>query len=141
MDKIDAFFDKIPKDFPVSFELRHPDFYKEENKLKVAEILRKHNTPWIITDTAGVRDIIHQVITSDTVFIRFSGCDNPDVDKKRMNDWVDRISQWWGQGVREVYWYAHNIPEEKTPMYAAYFIKRVNEKLGLSLAVPEVPQH
>ena len=140
MDKVDAFFEKIPKDFPVSFELRHPDFYNEENKSRLAEILRKHNTPWIISDTAGERDVIHMVLTSDTVFIRFSGCDTPEVDKKRMDDWVDRIKLWREQGIREVYWYAHNIPEEKTPIYAAYFLKGVNEKLSLNLKVPEVPE-
>jgi uncharacterized protein YecE (DUF72 family) len=139
IDKIEAFFEKIPQGFPVAFELRHPEFYSEENKIRVAEILRKHNSPWIISDTAGERGVIHQVITSETVFIRFSGCDTPDVDKQRLNDWVARIMQWHALGIRNVYWYAHNIPEEKTPIYAAYFLKELNAKMGLSLAVPEVP--
>ncbi len=140
LDKVEAFFEKITKDFPVSFELRHPDFYNEENKQQLAGILRKHNTPWIISDTAGERGVIHQVLTSDSIFIRFSGCDSPDIDKKRINDWVDRIKLWHDQGVREVYWYAHNIPEEKTPIYAAYFLKQMNSKLGLNNDVPKVPE-
>lgn len=138
IDKIESFFEKIPQGFPVAFELRHPDFYTEENKLKVADILRKHNAPWVITDTAGERQVLHTVLTSSTAFIRFSGCDNTEVDQCRINDWVDRLASWREQGLREVYWYAHNIPEVKTPMYAAYFLKRINEKMGMSLRVPEV---
>jgi uncharacterized protein YecE (DUF72 family) len=139
IDKVAAFFEKIPKGFPVAFELRHPEFYSaQENIAKLAEILRAHRAPWIITDSAGERGVIHQVLTSDTVFIRFSGCDNADVDKERMNGWVDRISAWRNAGVRTVYWYAHNIPEVKTPIYAAYFNQQANQKLGIKLLVPKV---
>jgi uncharacterized protein YecE (DUF72 family) len=138
-DKVAAFFDKIPNGFPVAFEFRHPDFYSnEENKLRLAEILREHNAPWIITDSAGERDVVHQVVTSDTVFIRFSGCDNPEVDKKRMDSWVEKIGEWKEKGVSTVYWYAHNIPEVKTPMYAAYFGNKVVQKLGIELVLPEI---
>lgn len=140
IEKVAAFFEKIPKGFPVSFEFRHPEFYQAENIARLAEILRAHRAPWIITDSAGERDVIHQVLTSDTVFIRFSGCDNADIDKKRMETWVDRIKVWHGQGIRTVYWYAHNIPEAKTPVYAAHFLNTVNKKLGLGLAVPDVPE-
>ncbi len=139
-DKVEAFFDRIPAGFPVAFEFRHPEFYSnEENKMQLAEILRKHNAPWIITDSAGVRNVIHQILTSDTVFIRFSGCDHPDIDKKRMDAWVERIGEWHRQGIKTVYWYAHNIPEAKTPRYAAYFLEKVNAAFGLQLIVPEVP--
>jgi len=139
MDKVESFFDKIPKGFPVAFEFRHPAFYTSaENTIQLAEILRKHHAPWIITDSAGQRDVIHQVLTSDTVFIRFSGCDNPDVDKPRMESWVLRIAQWREQGIRNVYWYAHNIPEVKTPQYAAYFIEKLNSGIGSDIAVPQV---
>lgn len=141
IDKVAAFFDKIPKGFPASFEFRHPEFYsREENKNRLADILREHNATWIITDSAGERDVIHQVVTSDTVFIRFSGCDNPEVDRRRMDSWVNKIDQWREKGVHTVYWYAHNIPEEKTPVYARYFLKKANEKLGMNLSVPEVPE-
>jgi uncharacterized protein YecE (DUF72 family) len=129
IDKVEAFIEKIPEGFSVAFEFRHPEFYTEENIQRLAEILRRHNAPWIITDSAGERGVIHQVLTSDTVFIRFSGCDHQDVDEHRMDDWVDRITSWREMGVREVYWYAHNIPEVKTPEYATYFTKRFNEKL------------
>lgn len=140
MDKLESFFEKIPPGFPVSFELRHPEFYSESGKQRVTEILRKHHTPWIITDSAGERGVIHMVITSPTVFIRFSGCDHPETDKRRMNSWVDRLLQWKELGVKEVYWYAHNIPEEKTPLYAAYFIRQLNLQLKMNIHAPDVPE-
>ena len=139
MDKVAAFFDKIPKGFPVSFEFRHPEFYSsEQNKITLASILREHNAPWIITDSAGERNVIHQVVTSSTVFIRFSGCDNLEIDTRRMKSWVDRISSWKKAGAKKVYWYAHNIPEVKTPLYAAIFSQQINQSVGLTLNVPEI---
>lgn len=121
IDKVEAFFEIIPEGFPVAFEFRHPDFYAEENLMRLAETLRRYNAPWIITDTAGMRNVIHQVVTSDTVFIRFSGCNNMKIDQRRMREWAQRIGEWQSQGVRNVYWYAHNIPEVKTPEYANFF--------------------
>ena len=133
------FLDRIPRSFRLTLELRHPEWFSEEKNLSpLAEFLREKNITWLITDTPGRRDGIHQVLTASTVFIRFAGCDVAEIDNKRIDDWVERLGEWVAHGVREIHFYVHNIPEENSPALANTFITKFNERHGTAFRGPRI---
>ena len=56
----------------------------------------------VITDTAGRRDCVHQRLTTPFAFIRFVGNNLHPTDYSRMDDWVERIQEWFDQGLERV---------------------------------------
>ncbi len=80
---------------------------------------------------------MHMRLTTPTAFIRWVGC-NHAVDYKRLDDWVDRLTDWKSQGLRELYFFIHENQEEKIPQLAEHFIIKLNQKTGLNLTVPKL---
>jgi uncharacterized protein YecE (DUF72 family) len=134
-----SYLESIPNDFPLCVELRHTDWF---NDLTVADevfdLLRSCNKSMVITDTAGRRDVIHQRITSDTVFIRFNGYDLHSTDYKRMDEWVEKIKSWMEKGIKNVYFFPHQANEKFTPVCCAYMTRELNNKCGLNLKLDPV---
>jgi uncharacterized protein YecE (DUF72 family) len=131
---MEAFIPTVAKAGNIALELRNPGWFDNTDTVsRTAELLRDHNVTWVITDTPGRRDVIHMVVTAPRIFIRFSGCNVPELDYARMDAWVERLESWTSQGVREVYWYAHNEPEDFTPKQCAYFLSKINTALDLQV--------
>lgn len=81
--------DTMEIDFPLAFELRHPSWF-EGNKsalYTLAKALSSKNLSLIITDTPGRQDVRHNLITSNTVMVRFVASGNAKVDQRRMHLW------------------------------------------------------
>jgi hypothetical protein len=74
-------------------------------------------------------------LTTSSAFIRFTGA-NHTSDRTRLDDWVERLVHWNSLGIREVDFFVHQNMELESPLLAAYFIERMNERLGLGLMVP-----
>ena len=99
-------------------------------------ILKEYNIANVITDSAGRRDLLHMRLTSDTAFIRYNGA-NHDSDYTRLDDWVDRLEDWYDQGLKNVYFFVHQNLEEASPLLSAHFINKMNERFGLSIKIPQ----
>ena len=136
-DRVAKFLDHWPKQIPLAIEFRHTDWYNDE---KVAEelyqLLEQHNIANIITDTAGRRDLVHMRLTTPSVFVRYTGA-NHSSDYTRLDDWVDRLEIWAEMGLQEIDFFIHQNMEKESPLLAAYFIKKMNERLGLNHRIPE----
>ena len=133
IDVLTKFLSRLPEGFEVVLELRHPEWFVEPHLNRMREILREKKIGWIMTDTPGRRDALHQVVTSCTVFIRFAGCNDTNIDGRRLDDWVNRLDLWERQGVNEVYFFIHNIPEAGSPLLCHHLIQKINGKLKTSL--------
>lgn len=135
---LEHFIRWLPKDVSVAVELRHTGWFTDDTVVdELFHMMRSHNKSMVITDTAGRRDCLHQRLTSDMVFIRFNGYDLHPSDYSRMDQWVDRLSEWFELGLKEVYFFAHQENEALTPATCDYFIKGINKKLGLNVKSPE----
>ena len=99
-------------------------------------MIRENNKSIVITDTAGRRDVVHQRLTNDSIFIRYNGYDLDPTDYPRMDQWVDRIISWIDGGLREVYFFVHQEDETHSPITADYMIKALNEKGGFDIKGP-----
>ncbi|WP_373058263.1 DUF72 domain-containing protein [Zunongwangia sp. H14] len=137
IDRLEPFFNHWPKEIPLAAELRHTDWYNDAavaNKLN--DILIKYNIASIITDSAGRRDLLHMRLTSDTAFIRYNGS-NHESDYSRLDDWLEKIEEWYKLGLKNLYFFVHQNLEEASPLLSAYFIKNFNEKFKTDIQIPK----
>lgn len=97
---------------PLAIELRHPVWFENRSAGDaVFGILEEHGVTAVITDVAGRRDVLHQRLTTDTVFVRFVGNRQHRSDFTRMEAWIDRLADWATQGAAQIYVFCHQ-PEE-----------------------------
>lgn len=137
-DRVVHFVEYWPKEIPITFEFRHPDWYSnKESNTNLFELLKDKKIPCVITDTAGRRDMVHMRLTNDTTFIRYVGA-NYKNDYSRLDDWVDRLHKWVGNGLKNIYFFVHQNVEEESPLLSAYFIEKLNKKLECKLKIPQI---
>lgn len=130
-----------PREVKLAVELRHPDWYSENQVLEeTCHLLEENFITHVITDTAGRRDLMHMRLTTPYTFIRYTGA-NHDSDYQRLDDWFDRLTQWIQEGVQEINFFVHQNLEKASPLLSAHLINRFNEELGYQLKVPDIAQN
>ncbi|WP_037321721.1 DUF72 domain-containing protein [Salegentibacter sp. Hel_I_6] len=135
--RLDDFLAHWPKEIPISVELRHPEWYADEQiSNELYDVLQKRNVAHIITDTAGRRDLIHMRLSNSTAFIRYNGA-NHETDYTRLDDWIDKLEEWKKEGLENVYFFIHQNIEEASPLLSAYFIKKFNERFKTDIKIPK----
>ena len=136
-DRVVRFVAYWPKEFPLSMEFRHTDWFNDE---KVAQelyhLLEENNISNTLVDTAGRRDIMHMRLTNDEAFIRYVGA-NHESDYARLDDWVEKLADWRNKGLNNIHFFVHQNMELASPLLSAYFIKKLNAKLGTDLKIPK----
>lgn len=136
-DRVVQFLDYWPKRIPLAMEFRHTDWYNDKTVAEeLYQLLETHGISNVITDTAGRRDLLHMRLTTPSVFIRYTGANHAS-DYTRLDDWIDRLEYWVSLGLKEIDFFVHQNMELESPLLAAYFVKKMNERLGLDLKVPE----
>ncbi|HAR73386.1 DUF72 domain-containing protein [Empedobacter falsenii] len=136
-EKLENFIQNFPKGYPLAVELRHEDWFSnEENFNQLVSLLEKHNISNIIVDTAGRRDMVHMRLTSNEAFVRFVGANIPS-DYERLDEWIETIKLWKAEGLQKLYFFIHQNLELESPMLAKYFIKKLNNDLDLDIRGPQ----
>ena len=138
MDTILEFLKSLPKDLKIFLELRHPEWFEEDNLEQIYEVCESLGVGAVITDTAGRRDCVHMRLSTPSVFIRFVGNGLHASDYTRIDAWVKRIKKWIKDGIEEIYFFMHQHDEIYSPILAKYLIEELNSKCKLSLKVPEL---
>ena len=133
-DQLLKFFDLWDYSLPLCIELRHPDWFLDNETLdKLFEAMRERGIGTVITDVSGRRDVLHQCLTTPSAFIRFDGHDLHPSDFKRLDDWALRIQEWIKEGLQTLYFFVHTPEKHLTADLSNYFIERLNTMCGLSL--------
>lgn len=123
-------------DVPLALELRDPSWFDNStDTLALYSLLEERQIPFIITDTAGRRDILHMRLTTTTAFIRYTGA-NVNSDYTRLDEWAERIANWIEQGLGKIYFFVHQNKEEKAVQLAAHFIQQLNKASGSKIKIP-----
>lgn len=137
IDRLEPFFKHWPKEIPLAVELRHEDWFNDEEVNKqVISLFRKYDISNIIVDSAGKRDLLHMQLTTPTAFIRYVGA-NHSSDYTRMDDWLDRIEEWHKRGLKNLYFFVHQNVEKESPLLAAYFIENFNKRFKTNIKIPK----
>ncbi len=135
-DRVVRLAEYWPREFPLALEFRHTDWYNDETVApELCHLLEENKIANIITDTAGRRDLLHMRLTNNEAFIRFVGA-NHSSDYDRLYDWAKRLRKWRQLGLKKVHFFIHQNMEKESPLLAAYFIRKLNQKLGTKLKVP-----
>ncbi len=138
-DRLVSFIENFPKAIPLAVELRNTEWFNDKAvSEEVYSLFEKHQVTNIVVDTAGRRDLLHMRLTTPKVFVRYVGANNPQSDRERLDDWVERLKIWVDQGIRDIYFFVHQNIELESPFLSAYFIERLNKKFGLTLQIPKL---
>ena len=136
--RVKTFVKNWQYDIPLAIEFRHTNWYNDkEIASEVYELFEKNRIVNVLVDTAGRRDLMHMRLTTPTAFIRYVGA-NHESDYARLDDWIERISKWKEQGLKELYFFVHQNIEKESPLLSAYFIEKLNDKMGTDLSIPKI---
>lgn len=137
-DILKDYLENLPEDFDLFVEVRHPEWYSDSVARKdFFDLLYKVKKGAVITDASGRRDCVHMELPTPHAFIRFVGNGLHPTDYSRIDEWVERLADWTAKGLNSIYFFLHQHDEKDTPILAAYTIKKLNERLGTSLAEPK----
>jgi uncharacterized protein YecE (DUF72 family) len=136
-DRVKKFVADWQYDVPLAVEFRHKDWYGDPAVAsELYDLLERNKVLNVLVDTAGRRDLMHMRLTTPTAFVRYVGANHPS-DYDRLDDWIERIAAWKKQGLQELYFFVHQNVELESPLLSAYFIERLNKKVGTDLAIPK----
>lgn len=127
--RLERFLFRWPRSLPLAVEVRHPDFFPEAHDYFA--MLAKHGAAAVITDVAGRRDVCHMHLTTNRTMVRFVGNDADDTDFQRIGLWAERLAAWCRDGLREVYFFAHQPDNLRAPELGAAALE------AFSKAMPE----
>ncbi len=126
----------FPPEVPLAVEVRHPEWFESPGNDTLYQLLAQHHKSNIIVDTAGRRDMLHMRLSTPSAFVRWVGA-NHETDYERLDEWVERIHDWKAAGLQQLYFFVHQNIEVESPLLSAYFIEKLNQKIGTELKVPQ----
>jgi uncharacterized protein YecE (DUF72 family) len=137
-DRVEDFFTNVwTYDIPIAAEFRKTEWHTNPDIApRLYDMLEKAGITNILVDTAGRRDLMHMRLTTDTAFVRWVGA-NHQSDYPRLDEWVERIAKWKKAGLKNLYFFVHQNVEVESPLLSAYFIERLNKRIGTDLHVPK----
>jgi uncharacterized protein YecE (DUF72 family) len=128
----------LPPDLKVCVEFRHKDWFIDSPVVNEAyQMMKEKGVGTVITDAAGRRDCVHQLLTSPNAFIRFVGNSLHPTDYTRVDDWTKRIKRWLDKGLKDVYFFMHQHDERHSPVLIDYSIKKLNKVCKSKLVEPK----
>ncbi|MFN0277412.1 MAG: DUF72 domain-containing protein [Pyrinomonadaceae bacterium] len=137
-DRVHAFIDNWEYDIPLAVEFRQTDWYNDQAvSSELYDLLENNKITNVLVDTAGRRDLMHMRLTTPRAFVRWVGANHPS-DKTRLDEWVERIAGWKKQGLQELNFFVHQNVEKESPLLSAYFIEKLNKKIGTKLSIPQL---
>lgn len=137
-DRLEKFVKEWPREIPLAIELRNNEWFSDEGVFeKTMHLFEENRITNIIVDTAGRRDMLHMRLTSPVAFIRYVGA-NAESDYARLDDWMERLSDWKKQGLEKLYFFVHQNIEKASPLLSAHLIKMMNKDWKTNIHVPEM---
>lgn len=135
-ERLEKFVQDWPKEVPLAIELRNTEWFIDEEVFNtVCELFEMNNITNIIVDTAGRRDMLHMRLTTPNAFIRYVGA-NADSDYARLEDWLERLTQWKKEGLQNLYFFVHQNIEKASPLLSSHLIQKMNEEWNTDIHVP-----
>jgi uncharacterized protein YecE (DUF72 family) len=132
-EELFAYLRTLPSGLQFFLEVRHADWFHAPVINELVDTLQKLKIGFVITDTAGRRDVVHMNLTIPKTMIRFVANDMHPTDFVRLDDWISRIKYWVDGGLQEMYFFMHSLDESYAPELANYLIKGLNEQCNAGL--------
>lgn len=138
-ERLKIVVNEFPKVIPLGVEVRNGEWFSNAAiSGEFSKLFEENGITNIIVDTSGRRDMLHMRLTTPTAFIRFVGANDDEIDKKRLDDWVERIVEWKKLGLENLYFFVHQNVELSSPRFSAYFTEKLNKAIGTDLKIPQM---
>lgn len=138
LGQLDAFLQQFPRSIPLAVELRHEDWFKQEdNRRRLFDVLERRHTGAVITDVAGRRDVLHMHVTAYFAMVRFVGNNLHPTDYERLQEWAARILYWQSLGLKEIWFFTHEPDNLRAPEAAAFLVSLLQGKPGIRIRGPQ----
>ncbi len=133
LDLIDHVHERIP----VAVEVRDPAWFRDASLTgRWFDALAERHVPAVLTDVAGRRDVLHLHLATPELFLRFVG-NAPDAsDARRLDDWVDRLEQWFAAGLQRAWIFLHQPIESDNLAPARRLAAALESRLGVRVRAP-----
>ncbi|MCX6208001.1 MAG: DUF72 domain-containing protein [Bacteroidetes bacterium] len=137
-DELFAYLKTLPTDLSFFIEVRHTDwFVKDDIREELLNFLKDNKMGFVITDTAGRRDVAHLNLTLPKAFIRYVGNSLHKTDYTRIDEWIEKMKYWINSGIVEIYFFMHMHDEAFSPELTVYLVDKLNAECGLNLIKPK----
>jgi uncharacterized protein YecE (DUF72 family) len=137
-DELFAYLKTLPTDLNFFIEVRHTDWFVKDNiREELLNFLKDNKMGFVITDTAGRRDVAHLNLTLPKAFIRYVGNSLHKTDYTRVDEWIKKMKYWIDNGMEEIYFFMHMHDEAFSPELTVYMVDKLNAECGLSLIKPK----
>jgi uncharacterized protein YecE (DUF72 family) len=137
-ERLEKFVREWPEEIPLAIELRNMEWFTDENIFTdTCNLFQQYHITNIVVDTAGRRDVLHMRLTTPDIFIRYVAS-NTETDYRRLDDWVERLTEWKEQGLRNVAFFIHQDIEDASPLLFAHLIREINKKWKINLQIPKM---
>lgn len=132
------FLDGWPKAFKLGLELRHSAWFRAGPvQDKLMECLLRNNVSWVITDTPGRQEVLHQNFTARHVMIRFTANTNHPKDVERIQAWAKSFETYAQHGINEVYFLVHEELESAFLKPLVDLANLANLKIPVDYSLPQ----
>jgi len=125
---------------PLSVEVRHPAFFQKTAAAEdYFQLLQQHQVSAVITDVAGRRDVCHLRLSNSRTLVRFVGNGLHPSDHTRVEEWAERLSLWFEQGLKEAYFFCHEPDNLLAPELSAICAEIFTQTMpGLTVRGPKL---
>ena len=136
---LEAFLKRMPNHIPLAIEVRHESWFESPTCFdQLSQLCEMENVSLVITDVAGRRDVLHQRITNETAMVRFVGNGLHPSDYERADAWVNRLKEWFEQGLHQVYFFPHEPDNLLAPEMCEYFVQKINATFEADIRGPKL---
>jgi uncharacterized protein YecE (DUF72 family) len=148
MPELEAFLDFWPPEFRLAVEVRHPEFYIEQQDSLLNSLLSEHQVARVIMDTRPIcigsqeetqvlqaRERkpnlpVQIAATTDFIFLRYIGHPRKEVNEPFFKEWAEQLALWISEG-KSLYVFCHCPFEIHSPEICSQLYEHVRELVTL----------
>ena len=148
LPQLEAFLNSWPSEVRLAVEVRHPDFYGEQQAVILNSLLSQHQVARVMMDTRPIRigsATEQQVLqarerkpnlplqiarTTDFIFLRYIGHPRMEVNEPFLGEWTQQLVRWLNEGVT-LYVFCHCPFEVHSPTICRALYQQVSALFSL----------
>ncbi|MCB0119152.1 MAG: DUF72 domain-containing protein [Anaerolineales bacterium] len=156
MPDLATFLDAFPNDVRLGVEVRHLDWFEDEHRNALNELLADHDMARVVIDTRPIRDLagdalikgsayesllearerkpnlpVFEEVTTDFTFLRFIGHPEMEHNQPFISEWADRVADQLSAG-KDAYVFCHSPDNYLAPYIAREFHRQISSRIKIA---------
>ena len=156
MPDLATFLDAFPNDVRLGVEVRHLDWFEDEHRNALNELLADHHMARVVIDTRPIRDLagdalikgsayesllearerkpnvpVFEEVTTDFTFLRFIGHPEMEHNQPFISEWADRVADQLSAG-KDAYVFCHSPDNYLAPYIAREFHRQISSRIKIA---------